>query len=379
MWVKSKWILAENGFREVGIMNAITIVILIFSLLGAVDFIIGNKIGVGKDFEKAFSLFCPMALSMLGVIVIAPAIGIWLTPLFDGFYELLGIDPSIIPASLFANDMGGMTLAQTVCKVEDIGNFNAFVVSSMMGCVISFTIPFSLGIVRKEQHKELFFGLLCGIVTVPIGCIIAGLLCKLDLQMLLIDLLPLVLLSVIVGAGLIWLPKLCIKGFAAFGFVMKAFALVGLSCAIFTFLTKIEISPHFDTLENAAFICVNACVTLSGALPLMRIVAKLLHKPLNALGSRIGINGVSALAFLGNLVTNASTFGVMDKMDKKGAVLNAAFAVSAAFTFGSHLAFTMAFDSGYVVPMIVGKLVSGICAVFLAFMIYKGDVPKGQE
>ena len=51
-------------------MNAITIVVLIFSLFGAVDFIIGNKFGIGKEFEKAFSLFCPMALSMLGMIVI---------------------------------------------------------------------------------------------------------------------------------------------------------------------------------------------------------------------------------------------------------------------------------------------------------------------
>jgi len=349
-----------------------------FSFTGAVDYLIGNKFGIGKEFEKAFSLFCPMALSMLGMIVIAPAIGAWLTPMFDGFYKLFGIDPSIIPASLFANDMGGMTLAQTICKAEDIGNFNAFIVSSMMGCVISYTIPFSRGIVRKEQHKELFFGLLCGIITVPIGCFVAGLLCKLDPLMLLIDLLPLVLLSVIVGAGLIWVPKLCIKGFAAFGFVMKALALIGLACAIFTFLTKIEISPHFDTLENAAFICVNACVTLSGALPLMHIVAKLLHKPLNALGSKIGINDVSALALLGNLVTNASTFGVMDKMDKKGTVLNAAFAVSAAFVFGGHLAFTMAFDNSYVAPMIVGKLISGICAVFLALLMYKGDVPKKE-
>ena len=357
-------------------MSALTIVILIFSLTGAVDYLIGNKFGIGKEFEKAFSLFCPMALSMLGMIVIAPALGAWLTPLFDGFYNLFGIDPSIIPASLFANDMGGMTLAQTVCKAEDIGNFNAFVVSSMMGCVLSFTIPFSLGLVRKEQHKELFFGLLCGIATVPIGCFVAGLLCKLQPLVLLVDLLPLVLLSVIVAAGLIWLPKFCIKAFAAFGFAMKALALMGFGCAIFTFLTKLEISPHFDTLENGAFICVNACVTLSGALPLMHIVAKLLHKPLNALSAKIGINGVSALAFLGNLVTNASTFGVMEEMDKKGTVLNAAFAVSAAFVFGGHLAFTMAFDNRYVAPMVVGKLISGVCAVILALLIYKENAPE---
>ena len=43
-----------------------------------------------------------------------------------------------------------------------------------------------------------------------------------------------------------------------------------------TFLTKIKISEHFDTFENGAFICANACVTLSGALPVMFLLAKLL-------------------------------------------------------------------------------------------------------
>ncbi|MBQ4119559.1 MAG: ethanolamine utilization protein EutH [Clostridia bacterium] len=352
-------------------MRALTVVILAFSFLGAVDYIIGNKIGVGKEFEKAFSLFCPMALTMLGMLVVAPAIGVWLTPFFEGFYNIFGIDPSILSASLFANDMGGMTLAQTVSKSDSIGNYNAYVVSSMMGCVISFTIPFSLGVVKQEQHKELFFGLLCGIATIPIGCLVAGLFCGIGFLTVIINLLPLIVFSVIVLVALILIPKICIKCFTVFGFFMKTVAIIGLVCAIFTFLTKKEITPHFDTLENAAFICVNACVTLSGALPLMAIVAKLLNKPLNKLSSKLGINGVSALALLGNMVTNASTFGVMDKMDKKGTVLNSAFAVSAAFVLGSHLALTMAFDSSYVAPMVIGKLVSGICAIILVLLVYK--------
>ena len=132
-------------------MNVITVIILIFSIFGAIDYLIGNKIGIGEEFKKAFSLFCPMALSMLGMIIIAPAIGVWLTPFFDEFYRIFGIDPSVIPASLLANDMGGMSVAQNICKSEEIGNYNAFVVSSMMGCLISFTLPFSLGIVKKEQ------------------------------------------------------------------------------------------------------------------------------------------------------------------------------------------------------------------------------------
>ena len=352
-------------------MSAITIVILIFSFIGAVDYLFGNRLGVGKEFQKAFSLFAPMVLSMLGMIVIAPVIGVWLMPVFEGFYSIFHIDPSIIPASLFANDMGGMQLAQSVCKTEDIGNYNAFIISSMMGCVVSFTIPFSLGLVKKEQHNELFYGLLCGIATIPVGSLVAGLMCGISITALLVNLIPLVVLSAILIVALILVPSICIRCFTVFGFIMKILAIAGLVLSIFTFLTKIEINPYLDTFENAAFICANACVTLSGALPFMFVVAKLTRKPLNALGSKLGIDGVSALAVLGTLVTNASSFGVMDQMNKKGVVLNAAFAVSAAFVFGSHLAFTMAFDSAYVAPMIVGKLISGVCAIGLVLLIYK--------
>ena len=352
-------------------MNALTVVILAFSALGAVDWLIGNKIGVGKEFERAFLLFCPLALSMLGMIVIAPAVGVWLSPLFDGFYALFGIDPSIIPASLLANDMGGAVLAQSVSKSAQLGNYNAFIVSSMMGCVISFTLPFSLGLVRKEQYPQLFVGLLCGIATIPVGCLIAGLVCRVPFGALLLDLLPLIIVGGLITLALLFFKKACIRCFAVLGHVMRAISLAGLACAIFTFLTGVVITPHFDTLQNGALVCANACVTLSGALPLMYLLTKLLHKPLNAVGARIGINDVSAIAFLGTLVTNASTFGTMDKMDKRGAVLNAAFSVSASFALGDHLAFTMAYDGTYVLPMIVGKIVSGVCAVLLAFVMMR--------
>lgn len=354
-------------------MSVITVVILIFSLIGAIDWLIGNKIGVGKEFERAFSLFCPMALSMLGMIVIAPAVGVWLMPVFDGFYNVFGIDPSIIPASLLANDMGGASVAQSIYKSELIGNYNAFVVSSMMGCLISFTLPFSLGLVNKSQHNELFLGILCGVTTIPVGCFVAGLVCGISALDLLLTLLPLIILGVIIGLALVFFKSACIKCFSVFGSAMRVISLVGLVLSLFTFLTKIEISEHFDTFAAAALICANACVTLSGALPLMFIVTRLLDKPLNRLGRVVGINGVSAVAFLGSLVTNASTFGIMGKMDKKGVVLNSAFAVSASFVFGSHLAFTMAFDSTYVLPMMIGKIISGVFAVILAFLIYKDD------
>lgn len=352
-------------------MNILTIIILIFSALGILDKLLGNRYGLGKEFEKGFHLFVPMAFSMLGILVIAPAVGVWLTPFFEGFYSLVKIDPSIIPASLFANDMGGMTLANAICKSQTIGEFNAFVVSSMMGCVVSFTIPFALSVVKKEQHKEMFFGILCGIITIPVGCIVAGVICGINLLELLMSLLPLVIFSVILGVLLISCQNFCIKMFVAFGHFIRWVAMIGLACAIFTFLTKIQIYEHFDSFENAAFICVNACVTLSGTLPFMFVVSKILNKPFEKLGAKIGIDSFSAFSLLSTTVTNATMFSSMEKMNKKGVVLNSAFAVSAAFAFGGHLALTMAFNPSYVLPMIVGKIVSGIAAVVLALLIYK--------
>ena len=359
-------------------MNAIAIIVLIFAVLGAADKLFGNKLGIGKEFEKGFELFAVMTFSMLGILVLAPAVGVWLSPFFEWFYNVFNIDPSVIPASLFANDMGGATLAQQICRDEQIGLYNAFIISSMMGCLISYTLPVSMAFVKKELHGELFLGLLCGIVTIPVGCFVAGLMCGIAVPALLMNLLPLLALSAVTVAALIFCRKICIKVFAVFGKFMEVVALLGLLCGMFTFLTKIEICEHFDTLENAAMICVNACVTLSGALPFVFILSKILVVPLNKLGSKIGINGFSTVALLSTTVTSTPTFSIMNSMDKKGVVLNAAFAVSAGFALGAHLAFTMAFDSTYIVPMLVGKFVSGILAVVLALLLYK-EKPKKER
>ena len=77
-------------------------------MIGAVDRIFGNRLRLGNEFEKGFMLLGNMSLSMIGMIVISPLIADLLAPVFGVIYDALHIDPSIIPASLFANDMGVM-------------------------------------------------------------------------------------------------------------------------------------------------------------------------------------------------------------------------------------------------------------------------------
>jgi len=352
-------------------VNFVALIMLVFSMIGALDRIIGNRLGLGKEFEKGFMLLGNMALSMIGMIIISPLIASSLSPVFGFFSGVLHIDPSVIPASLFANDMGGAPLSKEIAVNADVGMFNALVVSSMMGCTVSFTIPYALGIVDVKNHKNVLLGFLCGIVTIPVGCAIAGLLSPIRITDLLINLLPLALFSGVIALGLWLCPSACVKVFGVFGKIIKIVITIGLALGIFRFLTGKEIIQGLATIEEGASVCLNAAVVMTGAFPLMNIVSRLVAKPLKALGRRMGVNECSALGIVSSLATSMTTFEMVDRMDKKGIVLNSAFAVSGAFTFAGHLAFTLAFDAEYILPMIVGKLTAGVTALLLSAIIYK--------
>jgi ethanolamine transporter len=159
-------------------MNFVSVFMAFFSVLGAADRILGNRFGLGKEFEKGMMLMGNVSLSMIGMIVISPFISSLLGPAFTFVRDVLHLEPSIIPASLFANDMGGASMAVQVAADQKMGLFNALVVSAMMGCTVSFNIPYALGVVKPEKNNELFLGFLCGIVTIPVGCFVAGLVLK---------------------------------------------------------------------------------------------------------------------------------------------------------------------------------------------------------
>ena len=352
-------------------MSVISVIMLAFAMLGALDRICGNKLGLGEEFERGFNLLGPMALSMIGMICLAPVIADLLQPCFDGFYKLLKMDPAIIPASLFANDMGGDSLARQIMKVEKVGMLHALVTSSMMGCTISFTIPYALGVVKKECFRELFLGMLCGIVAMPVGCFAAGLVIGIPVLMLLYNLLPLLLFSGVLAVGLLAAPKLMVKLFSVLGVLMRVMITAGLALAVFQDLTKIVILPNLASVWEGADICFRAAMTLCGAFPFMFVVSKLLKKPLERLGKLLGVNDTAAMGFISSLVSNAPTMEMMDRMDKKGVVLNAAFMVTGAFIFGAHLAYTTSIDGSFVLPMMVAKTVAGISAILVALFIYK--------
>ena len=351
-------------------MSLITIVMLCFSLLGLFDLIIGNKWGLGEQFERGIMLLGTMAMSMIGMLVLAPLLAHLLRPAVEWCSSIIPFEPSIIPSILLANDMGGAPLAIEFATNEQVGYFNGLVVASTMGATISYTLPFSMRVVDKERHDSLMLGLLCGIVTVPIGCLVAGLLLSLPLNGLLASVIPLFIFAGLLAVGLFWIPETCLKGLKIFGEIIKIIILIGLGIGILEGLTGMDIVPYTAPIEEGMEICTMGAMVLSGAFPLIYVLSKLLDKPMKTIGQKMGINSTAALGLLATLASCTPTIGTMKDMDDKGLVLNAAFSVSAAFVFGEHLAFTMSFNSDFVAGMIVCKLVSGIAALVVATLLY---------
>ncbi|WBW94915.1 ethanolamine utilization protein EutH [Oceanirhabdus sp. W0125-5] len=352
-----------------GINEIILYIMVIFMVLGALDKIIGNKFGLGEQFEEGIMAMGALAIAMVGVVSLAPVLANILKPVIVPVYTALGADPSMFATTLLANDMGGYPLAMEMAQTTEAGKFAGLILGSMMGPTIVFTIPVALGIIKKEDHPYLAKGILAGMITIPIGCFIGGLVAGFSVSMILRNLVPIIIFAALIALGLWKIPGKMIKGFTIFGKGVTAVIAIGLAAIITETLTGFVVIPGMAPISDGIEIVGAIAIVLAGAYPLVYVITKVFKKPLMKVGGLLGMGEVAAAGMIATLANNIPMFGMMKDMDERGKILNVAFAVSAAFVFGDHLGFTAGVDKEMITAMIAGKLIAGITAVGVACLI----------
>ena len=350
---------------------------VLFMALGAVDRIIGNRFGLGEKFEEGIIAMGSLALSMIGIICLAPVLAGLLRPVVVPLYSFLGADPAMFAGTILANDMGGAPLAKELALTPEAGQFGGLIVGSMLGPTVVFTIPVALGIIRPEDQEFLARGVLAGVITIPIGGLVGGLAAGFPLMMVLKNLIPIVLIAVLIALGLAFIPNGMVKGFQVFGRFVIIVITVGLAAAIVEALTGITLIPGMNPIEEGYATVGGIAIVLAGAFPLVFVITKVFRKPLMRLGHLLGMNDIAAAGLVATLANNIPMFQMMGDMDRRGKIINVAFAVSAAFVFGDHLGFTAGFDAAMIFPMIVGKLVGGVTAVAAAMLLARKEADHG--
>ena len=345
----------------------------IFAVLGALDRIFGNRFGIGKDFEEGILAMGSLAMAMIGVISLAPVLAAVLKPVVAPVYAFLGADGAMFAGTILASDMGGGALAAEMAGSREAALLGGVITGSMLGATLVFTIPVAMGILQEEDRPAMARGILCGIVTVPVGVLVGGMVAGFGIGMILRNLIPIVLIGGLIAFGLWRSEEKMIRLFAAFGKGVVAVITVGLAAAILEELTGFALIPGMAPIREGFQTVGAIAIVLAGAFPLVAVVTRVLKKPLLRLGKALGINDVAAAGLVASLANSIATFGLVKEMDERGKVVNIAFAVSAAFVFGDHLGFTAGFAPEMLPAMILGKLAGGISAVLVALWLTKKE------
>ena len=358
-------------------VNEIIIYIMVvFMVLGAIDKCLDNKFGLGAQFEEGIMAMGSLAIAMVGVICLAPVLANVLRPVVVPVFNMLGADPAMFAGSLLACDMGGAPLAMELANDTQAGLFGGLIVGSMMGPTIVFIIPVALGIIEKKDQKFLATGVLAGVITIPIGAFVGGLVAGFPIMMVARNLVPIILFAVIIAIGLLKFENAMIKGFTYFGKGVVIVITLGLAAGIVEALTGIVLIPGMNPIGEGIAIVGDIAIVLAGAFPLVVVIIKVFNKPLMALGKVLGMNEVSAAGLVASLANCIPMFGMMKDMDDRGKIINVAFSVSAAFVFGDHLGFAAGFNAEMITPMIIAKLIGGISAIGLAIVIANKSLNK---
>ncbi|MBQ4354039.1 MAG: ethanolamine utilization protein EutH [Clostridia bacterium] len=347
----------------------ITDVMVLFLCIGAVDFLFGNRFGLGKAFTEGFEAFASLAVTMSGILVLVPLIGEHLIPLLSPFCSLLKLDPSVFAGILLACDMGAYPLAVGIAGTPEAAGLCGMILSSMMGVTIVFNIPVALGILEKKDYPAFSKGILCGFITIPFGCLIGGMTAGYPLSLIGTTLVPVIVFSILVCVCLLLIPNIITRVFLVFGKIISIIATVSCVAAIASALLRTELIPGLGSVRDAMNDVVSIVLILPGAYVLVTVISHLLKKPFTHLGKLLGINENATLGLLTSIANCVPTFRLIRDMDERGKIVNFAFLVSAGFLLGDHLAFCSAMDPVLIPPLLLGKLAGGISAALLALLL----------
>lgn len=309
--------------------------------------------------------------------------------------------------TFIAVDMGGYQLADALAQTRESW-IMAMMTGYMAGATIVFTVPVALKMLEKRDRKYLALGVMSGLLAIPIGVFVASAVIAVShpvirevvstnadatYQLALtwaqigVNLVPLIIICVALALGLKFKPDAMIKGFIVFGRVMEGALKIVFVLVVVEYFTGLftmvfgsfgfdpiiaDEDDMFRALETAGAIGMMLC----GAFPMVYLIRKYLAKPLAKIGGAVGLSSDATAGLLAGSANVLALLSMVKYLKARDKVICMAFAVCCAFLFGDHLSFTANFQPSLIVPVLLGKLAAGICAIVFVHLL---AVKKAEE
>lgn len=380
--------------------TVVVYIIMACALAGAIASVIKPECELGKQFVAGIDSIGPIFLPVAGIMASAPYLTAFVSTVFGPMYSALGADPAMAATTFIAIDMGGYQLADALANTRESW-IMAMMTGYMAGATIVFTIPVALKMLEKRDRKYLALGVMSGLLAIPVGVLVASLIIAfsdpmireavstnadatyqlaLSFSQVATNLIPLIVICCVLAAGLKVKPDAMIKGFIVFGRVLEAALKIVFVLVVIEYFTGIfttlfgsfgfdpiiaDEEDIFRALEVSGAIGMMLC----GAFPMVYLIKRYLAKPLEKIGGAVGLSADATAGLLAASANALAALSMIKDMKARDKVLVLAFAVCCAFLFGDHLSFTANFQPTLIVPVLLGKLAGGICALMFARLL----------
>ncbi|MGL5822862.1 MAG: ethanolamine utilization protein EutH [Sarcina sp.] len=347
----------------------ILVVMVLFFLIGGVDCILGNKFGFGEKFKEGIESIGVLVLSMTGIFAISPIIANLINSIFKPVGEFFNIDISIFSSIFLAIDMGALGISESLAISEEMMVISGIVIASTLGATLSFSIPLAFGMINKKYNKDLAKGMIYGVATMPIAPIIAGIILKVNLKLLFVNLVPLFIITIFLILGILKFESIVEK---IFEILSKGILIVSLGALVLLGINSIlgiEVIKGMLPIDEALGVAGRIGIFLAGAYPFLEFVTRYFSKYLTRLAGVLKIKEFAIINLFAGLVSNIIIFKNFDKLGTRGRIICSAFSVSGAFVLGGQLGFVSAKAPNFINVYIISKCVAGIVAISLSLYI----------
>ena len=375
-------------------------IIMACALVGAIASVVKPECELGQQFVAGIDSIGPIFLPVAGIMASAPYLTAFVSTVFGPAYGALGADPAMAATTFIAVDMGGYQLADALAQTRESW-IMAMMTGYMAGATIVFTIPVALKMLEKRDRKYLALGVMSGLLAIPIGVLVSSVIIALahpvireavstnaaatyqlalSFSQIGLNLVPLIIICGALAAGLKFKPDAMIRGFIVFGRAMESALKIVFVLVVIEYFTGIftdlfggfgfdpiiaDDEDIFRALEVSGAIGMMLC----GAFPMVYLIKRYLAKPLAKVGGLVGLSSDATTGLLAASANVLAALAMVKDLRARDKVLVMAFAVCCAFLFGDHLSFTANFQPSLIVPVLVGKLCAGVCAIVFANLL----------
>lgn len=354
-------------------MNILIAILLVFALVGFVDKMFHLKWGLEDIFDNGFTTMGSLAISVIGIYCIGITFVSKNINMLSRLNDYMFFDSSVIIGSLLAPDIGGYPIVSQISHHSGITILAGILLTSTLGCTISFQLPVFLSFLDKKEISNLMKGFIIGIITLPIGLLVSYPFLNINIKIFILNLLPIIVICLILSFMILKIPSITVKilsilanGIKALSYILFLIVIIGL------YIPELQY-VQLSLVQESVLMVLKIVIIVSGSMVLSELILKYCSKYIDIIAKKLSVNKESIVGFVLNCASSLAMLPLYSKMNKKGKLMNAAFSVSGAYVFGGQLGFIASVSNESVTVYVLTKLLCGILAVLLINIIYKNE------